>query len=126
MKEEACRGSAATCVRLCPGADRSGQAVESRGTVEDVLGRRLFVHRSAGSENPLLLFLHGFPSSSLNWRELFELRPGAEGTLAFDCLGFGLSEKPRDHLYTLACRPTPPRSWCAAPARRRCSSSAMT
>jgi pimeloyl-ACP methyl ester carboxylesterase len=71
------------------------------GTIEDVLGRRLFVHRREGSESPLLLFLHGFPSSSYDWRELFELRRG-ERTLAFDFLGFGLSEKPRDHVYTLA------------------------
>ncbi len=71
------------------------------GAIEDVLGRQLFVHRRAGSEAPLPLFLHGFPSSSYDWRELFELRPG-EASLAFDFLGFGLSEKPRDHVYTLA------------------------
>jgi pimeloyl-ACP methyl ester carboxylesterase len=71
------------------------------GAIEDVLGRRLFVHRREGSEAPMLLFLHGFPSSSYDWRELFELRRG-EATLAFDFLGFGLSEKPRDHVYTLA------------------------
>ncbi|MGE5409080.1 MAG: alpha/beta fold hydrolase [Syntrophothermus sp.] len=72
------------------------------GTLEDVLGRRLFVHRRSGSEEPLLLFLHGFPSSSYDWRRLLELRRGEEATLAFDFLGFGLSEKPRDHHYTLA------------------------
>jgi pimeloyl-ACP methyl ester carboxylesterase len=71
------------------------------GTIEEVLGRQLFVHRQEGDATPLLLFLHGFPSSSYDWRELFELRHG-EATLAFDFLGFGLSEKPRDHLYTLA------------------------
>jgi len=71
------------------------------GTIEDVLGRQLFIHRREGGEAPLLLFLHGFPSSSYDWRDLLELRDG-EATLAFDFLGFGLSEKPRDHLYTLA------------------------
>ncbi len=71
------------------------------GTVEEVLGRQLFVHRQEGSEAPLLLFLHGFPSSSYDWRPLFELRSG-QATLAFDFLGFGLSEKPRAHAYTLA------------------------
>ncbi len=73
------------------------------GETEEVLGRRLFVHRQEGSASPLLLFLHGFPSSSYDWRELFALRrERGEATLAFDFLGFGLSEKPRDHLYTLA------------------------
>ena len=71
------------------------------GAIEEVLGRRLFVRRRGGGDGVLLLFLHGFPSSSYDWRELFELRKG-EATLAFDFLGFGLSEKPRDHTYTLA------------------------
>jgi pimeloyl-ACP methyl ester carboxylesterase len=70
------------------------------GGVEDVLGRRLFVRRRQG-EGPLLLLLHGFPSSSYDWRELLELRPG-RAALAFDCLGYGLSEKPADHVYALA------------------------
>jgi pimeloyl-ACP methyl ester carboxylesterase len=48
----------------------------------------------------VLLFLHGFPSSSFDWRELLARTPGA--ALSFDFLGFGLSEKPRDHVYTLA------------------------
>jgi pimeloyl-ACP methyl ester carboxylesterase len=73
------------------------------GSVEEVLGRQLFVHRRGGGGAPLLLFLHGFPSSSYDWRELLALRRDrGEATLAFDFLGFGLSEKPRDHTYTLA------------------------
>jgi len=77
------------------------QRWREQGTIEDVLDRQLFVHRQEGSEAPLLLFLHGFPSSSYDWRPLFELRSG-QATLALDFLGFGLSEKPRDHTYTLA------------------------
>jgi pimeloyl-ACP methyl ester carboxylesterase len=70
------------------------------GTVEDVLGHELYVQRREG-EGPLLLLLHGFPSSSYDWRALLELRPG-HAALAFDCLGYGLSEKPADHVYSLA------------------------
>jgi pimeloyl-ACP methyl ester carboxylesterase len=70
------------------------------GGFEEVAGRRLYVQRRDG-EGPLLLLLHGFPSSSYDWRELLELRP-ANAALAFDCLGFGLSDKPREHTYTLA------------------------
>jgi len=72
------------------------------GAIEKVHGRKLFVRRRGGGEGTLLLFLHGFPSSSYDWRPLFDLRPRDEATLAFDFLGFGLSEKPRDHTYTLA------------------------
>jgi pimeloyl-ACP methyl ester carboxylesterase len=72
------------------------------GAIEEVLGRKLFVRRRGGGGEILLLFLHGFPSSSYDWRPLLELRPPGEATLCFDFLGFGLSEKPRDHEYTLA------------------------
>jgi pimeloyl-ACP methyl ester carboxylesterase len=83
-----------------PGLTERVRAWREEGTSEEVLGRRLFVHRREG-DGPLLLLLHGFPSSSYDWRRLLDLRRG-EATLAFDFLGFGLSEKPRDHLYTLA------------------------
>ncbi len=71
-----------------------------RGTRERVNGRELFVMRRPGS-GPKLVLLHGFPSSSYDWRPLLVLMPDAD-VLTFDFLGFGLSEKPTDHEYTLA------------------------
>jgi pimeloyl-ACP methyl ester carboxylesterase len=76
------------------------QRWRAEGEIEEVLGRRLFVRRRPG-QGPLVLLLHGFPSSSYDWRELLELRPELNA-LAFDCLGYGLSEKPADHVYALA------------------------
>ena len=73
------------------------------GAIEEAFGRKLFVHRRGGGDGVLLLYLHGFPSSSYDWRELLELRRDrGEATLCFDFLGFGLSAKPRNHEYTLA------------------------
>jgi pimeloyl-ACP methyl ester carboxylesterase len=69
------------------------------GRFADVGGRRLYMQERDG-DGPLLVFLHGFPSSSYDWRELVELLPGRR-MLLLDFLGFGLSEKPADHLYTL-------------------------
>ena len=65
----------------------------------EVGGRRLFMRTAAG-DGPPLLFLHGYPSSSYDWRHLLELLPGRRA-VCFDFLGFGLSEKPRDHVYSL-------------------------
>lgn len=75
-------------------------AWRERGESEDVLGHRIHVFRRDGKD-PLLLLLHGFPSSSYDWRALLELESD-HAALAFDCLGFGLSDKPADLDYTLS------------------------
>ena len=75
------------------------RAWEARGRREEFRGHAIHTFRQPG-EGPLLLLLHGFPSSSYDWRLLLELIPRAN-VLAFDFLGFGLSEKPRDHDYSL-------------------------
>ena len=74
--------------------ERSGEYIE--------LGRRrIFVRTTPGpADAPTLLFLHGFPSSSYDWRDVLGQLPGRR-TIAFDFLGFGLSDKPRDATYSL-------------------------
>jgi len=72
---------------------------QERGEREHFRGYGIHVFRRPG-EGPLLLFLHGFPSSSYDWRGLLDELPG-RAALAFDFLGFGLSDKPRDHRYGL-------------------------
>ena len=72
----------------------------SAGSSESFRGHSIHVHVRDGEGTPLLL-LHGFPSSSYDWKPLLELMPDRP-VLAFDFLGFGLSDKPRDHTYTLA------------------------
>jgi pimeloyl-ACP methyl ester carboxylesterase len=47
-----------------------------------------------------VLLLHGFPSSSYDFRSLV-LRLGRWSWLTMDFLGFGLSDKPRRHRYSL-------------------------
>lgn len=69
------------------------------GAREHHRGHGIHVFRRDG-EGPLLLFLHGFPSSSFDWRSLLAELP-APPVLAFDFLGFGLSDKPREHRYGL-------------------------
>ena len=80
-------------------SDHRVAAWRDRGCDEEFRGRRIHVFDRDGG-GPLLLFLHGFPSSSYDWRALLELET-EHAVLAPDFLGFGLSEKPRDHDYTL-------------------------
>ncbi len=69
------------------------------GTFIDVAGQRIFVRDQPGSGAPMLL-LHGYPSSSYDWRDAFAALPGRRLT-SFDFLGFGLSDKPRKPNYSL-------------------------
>jgi pimeloyl-ACP methyl ester carboxylesterase len=75
------------------------RAWQQGGEQIDFRGRRIFVRRRAGDGPPLLL-LHGFPSSSYDFRALLDALP-ERAAVAFDFLGFGLSDKPRDHDYSL-------------------------
>jgi pimeloyl-ACP methyl ester carboxylesterase len=75
------------------------QAWRDGGELVGLNGRRLFV-RSFDGAGPPLLFLHGYPSSSYDWQPACELLRGRRMT-TFDFLGFGLSDKPRDHIYSL-------------------------
>jgi pimeloyl-ACP methyl ester carboxylesterase len=78
---------------------RGAREWQSKGEVDHYRGHRIHVFESHGGD-PLLLFLHGFPSSSYDWRALLE-HELEQALLALDFLGFGLSSKPRDHAYSL-------------------------
>jgi pimeloyl-ACP methyl ester carboxylesterase len=71
------------------------------GAFVEIDGHAVFVRgcgQDAGGE--ALLFLHGYPSSSYDWRHAVDRLSGYR-LLMFDFLGFGLSDKPRDQLYSL-------------------------
>ena len=56
--------------------------------------------RSAPGDGPTILLLHGYPSSSYDFREVVP-HLGGRPWLTLDFLGFGLSDKPRPHRYSL-------------------------
>ncbi len=61
--------------------------------------RSIFVRRLG--EGPAMTLLHGFPSSSHDWFKLAPALAERGALLMFDFLGFGASEKPTDHQYSL-------------------------
>ena len=77
------------------------EAWRQAGTFAEIAGHQIFVRERAGSpDRPPLLLLHGYPSSSYDWRHGFDELEGHR-LVAFDFLGYGLSDKPRDHVYSL-------------------------
>lgn len=63
-------------------------------------GRSIF-HRDEGS-GPVLLCLHGYPTASWDWHRLWPLLAPHYRLIAPDLLGFGFSDKPREHAYSIA------------------------
>ncbi len=59
------------------------------------MGRQIFYREAGAREQPTILLLHGFPSSSHTYRELIPLLSGRYHVVAPDYLGSGFSEHPR-------------------------------
>ena len=66
----------------------------------DVMGRRMFV-RVDGAAGPWLTTLHGFPTCSWDWARMIPRLAATRRVLSVDWLGFGDSDKPRDHAYSI-------------------------
>lgn len=72
-----------------------------RGRLLEVLGRTVFVVDAGPRDAPPLLVLHGFPTSSLDFRSVLEPLAEHHRVIVHDHLGFGLSDKPLDYSYSL-------------------------
>jgi pimeloyl-ACP methyl ester carboxylesterase len=59
-----------------------------------VKGHRIFYREAGAPENPTIVLLHGYPSSSHTYRELIPLLSGRFHVIAPDYLGSGYSERP--------------------------------
>lgn len=56
--------------------------------------------RMAGRGEPLLL-IHGFPTASWDWHQMWPMLVQGNHVLALDMLGFGFSDKPRHYAYSI-------------------------
>jgi len=61
---------------------------------QEVDGHKIFYREAGNPENPTILLLHGYPSSSHSYRELIPLLSGYFHVIAPDNLGSGYSDKP--------------------------------
>jgi pimeloyl-ACP methyl ester carboxylesterase len=62
-------------------------------------GQRVF-YREQGAGDPLVL-LHGFPTSSWDWRHVWDELARTNRVIALDYLGFGFSDKPSHGPYSV-------------------------
>ena len=61
---------------------------------QEVSGRKIFYREAGSGSKPVLLLLHGYPSSSHTYRELIPLLSGRFHVIAPDYLGSGYSDRP--------------------------------
>lgn len=79
----------------------SVQEWRSLGTFREIGGHRLFVVDSGGRRLPTLLLIHGFPTASWDYAGLYKALARSHRIIAPDLLGFGFSDKPAGHLYSI-------------------------
>jgi pimeloyl-ACP methyl ester carboxylesterase len=69
------------------------------GNFFDYQGHKIF-YRTAESDKPILLCLHGFPTSSFDYHKIWDELSEKFSLIAFDMIGYGFSDKPKDFDYT--------------------------
>lgn len=77
------------------------QAWFKSGSMFAFRGRRIFWRHGGRPDRPVLLLIHGFPTSSWDWSPVWPLLEGHYRLVAADMLGFGFSDKPHPHAYSL-------------------------
>ena len=71
------------------------------GAFRQIGGHRLFVVDSGDQNLPVLLLVHGFPTASWDFAELYPALAKTHRIIAPDFLGFGFSDKPVGHHYSI-------------------------
>ncbi|MBI5928702.1 MAG: alpha/beta hydrolase [Chloroflexi bacterium] len=64
-------------------------------------GHRIFVRTQGNANAEPILFLHGFPTSSYDYARVAPLLDRQFRLIFFDYLGYGFSDKPHQHPYSL-------------------------
>ncbi|MCW6532480.1 alpha/beta hydrolase [Sphingomonas sp. MMSM20] len=75
------------------------RAWRARGKLASVFGNEIYYQRDG--RGPTLVFIHGFPTSSYDWKSVQEDLRRSFDCVIFDLVGFGLSSKPEAWSYSL-------------------------
>ncbi|KAF6733861.1 Mesoderm-specific transcript-like protein [Oryzias melastigma] len=80
------------------------QKWHNAGQVFHFRGSKIFYRESYGAlgSSDVVILLHGFPTSSYDWNKIWDpLTQRFHRVIALDFLGFGFSDKPRPHRYSI-------------------------
>ncbi|WP_444944194.1 alpha/beta fold hydrolase [Microbulbifer sp. ZKSA006] len=75
----------------------------TKGDIFEYQGHQLFYVDSDPNcrQKPTLFLIHGFPTSSYDWQKIWPLLTEHFRCIAMDMLGFGYSDKPKHHSYSI-------------------------
>lgn len=74
---------------------------KNQGQYFEYKGLSIFYRFTRKADAPWLVLIHGFPTASWDWHKLWPALSEQYSLLAIDMLGFGFSDKPSKHDYTL-------------------------
>lgn len=85
----------------------STQQWQQSGQLRTLAGQRIFCidsgdHDSAAASKPVVLLIHGYPTSSWDWEAVWPTLARHYRLVALDLLGFGFSAKPYPHPYQIS------------------------
>ena len=72
---------------------------KNKGGYDKVLGHQIFTQEEGSGET--ILLIHGFPTASWDWWQMWSDLASRYHVLALDMLGFGYSNKPKDQKYSI-------------------------
>lgn len=74
---------------------------QARGECITLLGHSIFTLDEGDDDLPVILLIHGFPTASWDWWKMWPALRSNYRLVAMDMLGFGFSDKPAGHPYTI-------------------------
>lgn len=74
---------------------------QAQGSTLQYQGYRIFYRDSGETDKPVLILIHGLPTSSWDWHKLWQPLCKRFRLIALDMLGLGFSDKPKDFSYSL-------------------------
>jgi pimeloyl-ACP methyl ester carboxylesterase len=72
------------------------------GNLISINNHNIFVCDTEVEEKETIILIHGFPTSSWDWKDIWALLEKDYRLIAVDMLGFGFSDKPNPHKYSIS------------------------